>query len=276
MHFDGQGGGPCSWTRANPMPRVVAAQLRRQPEVAFAEPNYLYRIHDTPNDPGFESHQWNLRTIDMPRAWDINRGGNSNLIVAVVDSGITTTTETFTMKTWSGTAIQDFNVRFATNPDLFVGETRQPDRSRLLGGSGSRHRRARHARQRHDRPGHQQQHGRSGHRVQRQDHAGQSVPRASGICSSDVGQGHSGVAAARRRWMSRLMPSPPASSTLPTTARKSSISASAVRSRLKPFSKRSGTPSARGPSWPSQPAMRTRKGIPSNTPQPMGPALTAR
>jgi serine protease len=101
-----------------PDARVVAAELRRQPEIAFAEPNYLYRIHDTPNDPGFASHQWNLRTIDMPRAWDINRGGNSNLIVAVVDSGITTTTETFTMKTWSGTAIQDFIVRFATNPDL--------------------------------------------------------------------------------------------------------------------------------------------------------------
>ena len=32
---------------------VLAAQLRRQPEVEFAEPNYLYRTRVMPNDPGF-------------------------------------------------------------------------------------------------------------------------------------------------------------------------------------------------------------------------------
>jgi serine protease len=101
-----------------PDARVLAAQLRRQSEVASAEPNYLYRTSVIPNDPGFESRQWNLRAIDMPQVWDINPGGTSGLIVAVVDTGLTTTNETFTFKTWNGTAIQDFAVRFATNPDL--------------------------------------------------------------------------------------------------------------------------------------------------------------
>jgi hypothetical protein len=45
---------------------ILAAQLRGQPEVEFAEPNYLYHPSATPNDPGFTERQWNLTAIDMP------------------------------------------------------------------------------------------------------------------------------------------------------------------------------------------------------------------
>src|SRR5262249_22652614 len=48
--------------------RLVDA-LRAQPEVEYAEPNYLYRTSATPNDPGFAERQWNLTALDMPRVW---------------------------------------------------------------------------------------------------------------------------------------------------------------------------------------------------------------
>jgi len=103
---------------SEPDPEVLVAQLRRQPEVAYAEPNYLYRLHTTPNDPGFSSLQWNLSAIDMPRAWDINPGGKRDIIVAIVDTGVTTTSQAQTFQTWNGTAFQTISVPFATNPDL--------------------------------------------------------------------------------------------------------------------------------------------------------------
>ena len=40
-----------------------------------------------PNDPRY-SAQWNLPAIDLERAWDINPGGSSSTIVAVVDTGV--------------------------------------------------------------------------------------------------------------------------------------------------------------------------------------------
>ena len=44
----------------------------------------------TPNDTGYGPRQWNLQSLDMPKAWDINPGANSDLIVAIVDTGVTT------------------------------------------------------------------------------------------------------------------------------------------------------------------------------------------
>jgi len=85
---------------------ILAAQLSTQPEVAYAEPNYLLHANSTPNDPGFSREQWNFVAIDMPRAWDINPGGKSTVVVAVVDSGITTVNQTFTFQTWNGNAVQ--------------------------------------------------------------------------------------------------------------------------------------------------------------------------
>jgi serine protease len=98
---------------------VLAGQLRLQPEVLWAQPNYLRRPHRLqPTDPGFASFQWNLRAIDMPRAWDINAGGDANLIVAVLDTGVTSQSTVLPLKTFNGTAIQNINVPVATNPDL--------------------------------------------------------------------------------------------------------------------------------------------------------------
>jgi serine protease len=97
---------------------ILAAQLSMQPEVAYAEPNYLYHTTRTPNDPGFLTRQWNFTAIDLPRAWDINDGANAKTVVAVVDTGITTVNQNFVFPTWNGTAIQNVSVPFAINLDL--------------------------------------------------------------------------------------------------------------------------------------------------------------
>jgi len=98
--------------------RILAEQLSSQPEVQYAEPNYLAHHLSVPNDTGFGPRQWNLQQLDMARAWDINPGGNPSVIIAIVDTGVTTVNETRTFATWNGSAIQIINVPFAVNPDL--------------------------------------------------------------------------------------------------------------------------------------------------------------
>ena len=98
--------------------RILADQLSEQPEVEYAEPNYLYHTTATPNDPSFSARQWNFRALDLPRAWDINPGASGEFIVAVIDTGITTVNQTFTFSTWNGTTVQNISVPFAVNPDL--------------------------------------------------------------------------------------------------------------------------------------------------------------
>jgi serine protease len=102
-------------------PSVLVAQLTNQPEVASAEPNYLYRLHGTPNDPGFTERQWNLTALDMSRVWDINPGANDTIIAAVVDTGVTTVARSFTLRTWNGRAVQAVPIPFGVDPDLSAG-----------------------------------------------------------------------------------------------------------------------------------------------------------
>jgi serine protease len=103
---------------SQPDSTVLAAQLRSQPEVEYAEPNYIRRANSSPNDPGFSGNQWNLTAIDMPKAWDLNAGATNKITVAVIDSGITTTDQTFVFRVWDGRSIQNVSVPFAVSPDL--------------------------------------------------------------------------------------------------------------------------------------------------------------
>lgn len=105
---------------------ILAAQLREQPEVEYAEPNYLRRFKATPNDPGFASTQWNFTALDMPRAWDINPGGNDTLTVAVIDTGVTTVNQSFTFRTWDGSATRTISVPFDISPDLTAARFEKP------------------------------------------------------------------------------------------------------------------------------------------------------
>jgi serine protease len=70
----------------------------------------------TPNDPGI-IRQWNFNAIDMPRAWDINPGG-SDVIVAVVDTGVTSVTTTVSYRLWTGSRFDIVPIAYRMNPDL--------------------------------------------------------------------------------------------------------------------------------------------------------------
>ncbi len=61
-------------------------QLRCRPDIAWAEPNYVRKALLVPNDP-FYRLQWHYKLLNLPKAWD-QTTGSSDVIVAVIDSGI--------------------------------------------------------------------------------------------------------------------------------------------------------------------------------------------
>jgi hypothetical protein len=73
------------------------ATYRQDPDVLYAEPNFIVRTTNTPNDPRF-GELWGLNNvgqsggtpdadIDAPAAWDLTTG-DKNVVVAVLDTGI--------------------------------------------------------------------------------------------------------------------------------------------------------------------------------------------
>ncbi len=60
-------------------------RIRQNPAVESAEPMMAYHSSYTPNDPDY-GKQWNLKMIDMPKAWDSSKG--KGVVVAVLDTGI--------------------------------------------------------------------------------------------------------------------------------------------------------------------------------------------
>lgn len=80
----------------------VIETLQQNPLVEFVEPNYIYRMNKTPNDPDFDL-LWGLKNIgskdsegkvgvqgmdiNMDKAWDIQTG-SKKMVVAVIDTGI--------------------------------------------------------------------------------------------------------------------------------------------------------------------------------------------
>ena len=89
--------------------------LMTDPNVEYAEPNYLRYTKSTfPNDLYFNPQQWALNNtgsfaggtagddMKMPQAWDILRG--SNIVVAVIDSGIDFNHPDLVNNIWRNTA----------------------------------------------------------------------------------------------------------------------------------------------------------------------------
>ncbi|HUU33307.1 MAG TPA: S8 family serine peptidase [Vicinamibacterales bacterium] len=68
-------------------PETVAQALAERPDVEYAQARYRNHAMFKPNDQ-FYSFQWNFPAIDMERAWDINPGATSDVVVAVLDSGV--------------------------------------------------------------------------------------------------------------------------------------------------------------------------------------------
>jgi subtilisin family serine protease len=67
---------------------AAIAALKEQPDVLYAEPNYLLHLDLTPNDPRFISGElFGLTKIGAPTAWNTTTG-SSSVVVGVIDEGI--------------------------------------------------------------------------------------------------------------------------------------------------------------------------------------------
>ena len=98
-------------------PVRAADTMSRQPEVLYAQPNYLSPLSSVPNDSGY-SQQWNMNVINMPQAWDINRSAGGGVTVAVIDSGLTTRDGTFGFRLSTPSGFQTFGIPFAKAEDF--------------------------------------------------------------------------------------------------------------------------------------------------------------
>ena len=68
-------------------PEAAAQAFESEPEIVYAEPNYVRKLAaQTPNDPRW-SELWGLRKVAAPDAWDQTTGSDA-VTVAVVDTGI--------------------------------------------------------------------------------------------------------------------------------------------------------------------------------------------
>lgn len=65
---------------------ALAKALSKNPNIEWAEPDYLVEEYFIPNDPNF-TKQWALPKIKAPEAWDITKG-NNNIKIAILDTGI--------------------------------------------------------------------------------------------------------------------------------------------------------------------------------------------
>ena len=81
---------------------AAVAALRRQPDVLYAEPNYLLYPQATPNDEHFlAGRQYGLGKIGVQSVWDGFTTGSSSVVVAVIDEGIDTTHEDLAPNIWT-------------------------------------------------------------------------------------------------------------------------------------------------------------------------------
>jgi serine protease len=69
---------------------AISQRLMALPEVKYAEPDLVLRATLTPNDPqyGDQWHYYDDWGINVPPAWDLTTG-SSDIVVAVIDTGIT-------------------------------------------------------------------------------------------------------------------------------------------------------------------------------------------
>jgi serine protease len=76
-------------------------QLKARADVAWAEPNQILRASASPNDPEF-AKQWHYAAINLPQAWDFEKGGSNPVTVAVVDTGLLVSHPDIQGRFWPG------------------------------------------------------------------------------------------------------------------------------------------------------------------------------
>ena len=89
----------------NPPGLSVAAAIARyqqNPNVVYAEPDYVVHTTATPNDSMW-SQQWDMVKISAPTAWNTQTNA-SDVIVAVIDTGVDYTHPDLQANLWTNTA----------------------------------------------------------------------------------------------------------------------------------------------------------------------------
>ncbi len=125
------------------------AALKQDPEVLYAEPNYLLHADLNPNDPRFVSNElFGLTKIGAPTAWNTNTG-SSSIVVGVIDQGIDINHEDLQANIWTNPAPGSLppitgdvhGANFTNNPatgNVFSGDPMEDHASHVAGIAGAR------------------------------------------------------------------------------------------------------------------------------------------
>ena len=112
----------------------AVSRYQNNAEIESAQPNFIYNLLATPNDPRF-SELYGMTKISAPAAWDLATG-SANTVVAVIDTGIKYTHEDLTANMWTnpgeinGNGIDDDNNGFIDDfygYDFFANDSNPDD-----------------------------------------------------------------------------------------------------------------------------------------------------
>lgn len=95
---------------------AAARVLAARPEVEYAETDSFQYMSFTPTDPGY-TRQWNMRLINLERAWDINNGA-ADVTVAVLDSGLAMANDVLRFPRFFAGRLQIIDVPFVRSTDV--------------------------------------------------------------------------------------------------------------------------------------------------------------
>ena len=88
---------------------AMVRALQSRPEVEFAELDEIVPPADLiPNDPWYANWEWHLRKIQAPTAWSTTEG-SSNVVIAILDTGVDGTHEDLVSKLVPGWNVYDNN-----------------------------------------------------------------------------------------------------------------------------------------------------------------------
>ncbi|HLM02356.1 MAG TPA: S8 family serine peptidase [Pyrinomonadaceae bacterium] len=80
---------------------TAAARYAGLSDVEYVQPNFIYNLQATPNDPRFsDAGMYGLTKISAPSAWDLTTG-SPNVVVANIDTGINYNHEDLAANMWT-------------------------------------------------------------------------------------------------------------------------------------------------------------------------------